>query len=225
MDSHLNTPLRYIEGNNRKAGNRIGSLLFEILNTETKTFHEIVFLCIGSDRITGDSLGPIIGHRLSREHLNKCNIYGTLSQPVHAFNLHETLQTIKEEHPDCLIIAIDASLGSKKHQGFVTVSNGPLIPGLGVKKKLPPVGDISITGIVNLSGAFEHFALQTTRLSTVIQLADAIVSGILIAHRQYFGTRRLLSFALFHPEEERLRSFAKFTSLSAVSSEIRPKGK
>ena len=59
----------------------------------------------------------------------------------------------------------------------MTVGQGSLEPGLGVKKKLPPVGDISITGIVNLSGAFEHFLLQTTRLSTVMELADAIGLG------------------------------------------------
>ena len=85
------------------------------------------------------------------------------------------MESVKKEHPNSLTVAIDASLGSKKHQGYVTVGQGSLEPGLGVKKKLPPVGDISITGIVNLSGAFEHFLLQTTRLSTVMELADAIV--------------------------------------------------
>lgn len=87
------------------------------------------------------------------------------------------------------MIAIDASLGTKSHVGFLTVSKGALEPGLGVHKSLPPVGDISITGIVNIAGAFDHFLLQSTRLATVVQMADSIVSGILLAHRQYFGPR------------------------------------
>ena len=59
----------------------------------------------------------------------------------------------------------------------MTVKNGALFPGAGVSKKIPPVGDISITGIVNIAGALEHLTLQTTRLSFVIALADQIAQG------------------------------------------------
>lgn len=41
------------------------------------------------------------------------------------------------------------------------------------------MGHIAITGIVNASGWMEHLALQTTRLSTVITMADMITRGIL----------------------------------------------
>ena len=176
MESYQNAPVHYVESKSCRAPNQVGSLLFEMLCSQQKDFQEVVFLCIGSDRITGDSLGPLIGHKLSKEHLSRCIIYGTLDQPVHALNLAEVTAMVHTKHPNCLLIAIDASLGSKRHQEFVTIRKGALAPGLGVKKKLPPVGDISITGIVNLSGAFEHFVLQTTRLATVIQLADTIVS-------------------------------------------------
>ena len=77
------------------------------------------------------------------------------------------------------MIAIDASLGQKKHLGYVTIANGALYPGAAVRKELPPVGDIHITGIVNTAGVLEHLTLQTTRLSTVISLADKITQGIL----------------------------------------------
>lgn len=61
----------------------------------------------------------------------------------------------------------------------MTIGNGALYPGAGVQKELPPVGDIYITGIVNISGILEQLTLQTTRLSTVISLADVITQGIL----------------------------------------------
>ena len=108
-------------------------------------------------------------------------------------NLCETISEIDLLHPNSLIIAIDASLGVRSHLGYLTISKGALEPGLGVRKKLPPVGDISITGIVNSSGGFDHFNLQTTRLSTVVSMADAIVSGILMAHSQYFSAKYLES--------------------------------
>ena len=74
---------------------------------------------------------------------------------------------------------IDASLGDEKHLGYVTIGNGSLYPGAAVQKDLPPVGDIYITGIVNIAGILEYLTLQTTRLSTVITLADTITQGIL----------------------------------------------
>ena len=101
------------------------------------------------------------------------------SHPVHALNLEKMTRFIRTNHPEALVIAIDASLGEKKHLGYVTIGNGALYPGAGVQKELPPVGDIYITGIVNISGILEQLTLQTTRLSTVISLADVITQGIL----------------------------------------------
>ena len=180
----------YIENNG--AGIKLGAILFDFLSSYEENFRELVFVCIGSDRITGDSLGPLVGHSLSRQGLSSAYVYGTLSNPVHALNLRETIEEINLRYPDSLVIAVDASLGTRKHTGCLTISRGALEPGLGVKKKLPPVGDISITGIVNSAGNFDHFNLQTTKLSTVVRMADAIVFGILLAYRRYFyGTARI----------------------------------
>ena len=61
----------------------------------------------------------------------------------------------------------------------MTIANGALHPGAAIHKQLQSVGHIHITGIVNVSGVLEQLTLQTTRLSTVIFLADKIVQGIL----------------------------------------------
>lgn len=214
----------YIENKISGADIQLGTLLLEFLSSRTQTFHDLVILCIGSDRITGDSLGPLVGHSLSKLSLKHTFIYGTLSHPVHALNLNETVDMLYEQHPLSLIIAVDASLGTKNHIGCLTVSQGPLEPGLGVRKKLPAVGDIAITGIVNLSGTFDHFLLQSTRLSTVVHMADSIVSGIRMAHSQYFAPRLFPVFPFFHPEPDRTLSFAKLTSLSPASASS-PKGR
>ena len=141
---------------------------------------DLVFLCIGTDRVTGDCLGPYVGHRLSSFCFPGIYVYGTLVQPVHALNLCDTRKEILSRHPDSLIIAVDASLGQKKHLGYVTIANGALYPGAAVHKKLPPVGHIHITGIVNTAGMLEQLTLQTTRLSTVISIAEQISNGILL---------------------------------------------
>ena len=139
---------------------------------------KLVLLCIGSDRATGDCLGPIIGYKLSGISHPDLVIYGTLSEPVHAKNLSETINKIKKSHRNATILAIDASLGTSNHVGYITLGEGALYPGIGVDKDLPGVGDLYITGIVNLSGMLNNMLLQTTRLSTVMQLADFICYGI-----------------------------------------------
>lgn len=168
----------YINAKKTDSPAEISYLLKKCILHHPSKWTELVFLCIGSDRVTGDCLGPYIGHSLSRLHIPGIFVYGTLAEPVHALNLAETNKKIKAAHPSALTIAIDAALGTKKHLGYVTIGNGALYPGAGVQKELPPVGDIHITGIVNISGLLEQMTLQTTRLSTVIFLGDTIIKGI-----------------------------------------------
>ena len=149
-------------------------------------FREFIILCIGSDRSTGDSLGPLIGYKLEKYHIPGVSVCGTLDNPVHAANLSERLADIYRASKNPFILAIDASLGTKEHIGYVTLANGPLRPGLGVKKELPNVGDIHITGIVNFSGMMESLLLQTTRLSMVMQLADTISKAVLYGVTEFF---------------------------------------
>lgn len=139
---------------------------------------DIVLVCIGSDRATGDCLGPIIGYKLSKFKYPNLHIYGTLSNPVHAKNMESVLESIEADYDDPFVIAIDASLGVMDHIGYITLGEGSLFPGIGVDKELPSVGNIYITGIVNISGMLNHMLLQTTRLDVVMKLADFICVGI-----------------------------------------------
>lgn len=150
--------------------------------SDIELYRPLVFLCIGSDRATGDSLGPLVGQKLS-EGLNskKAVVYGTLCQTVHAGNLVNMLAEIHNRYKNPYIIAIDASLGIPEHIGYVTLGNGSLRPGIGVSHILPEAGDIHITGIVNHSSKNNHQTLQTTRLLTVMELASFIADGILDA--------------------------------------------
>lgn len=139
----------------------------------------ILFLCIGSDRSTGDSLGPLVGYKLQQaEKIPSLPLFGTLRNPVHAINLEETMQRIQTEYEDHVVVAIDASIGRHEHVGYITVGRGSLKPGLGVRKNLGAVGDVFITGIVGSGGAWEPLLLQNTRLSVVMDLADCIYEGI-----------------------------------------------
>ncbi|AKG36877.1 MULTISPECIES: spore protease YyaC [Paenibacillus] len=146
---------------------------------------QIVVVCIGTDRSTGDALGPLVGTALSRFHSPLFSLYGTLDNPVHAVNLEETLNLIRERHDNPYIIGIDACLGHSTSVGSIQVVEGPLRPGAGVNKQLPPVGDIHLTGIVNVGGFMEYFVLQNTRLSLVMKLSEIIASSLFSAMKQW----------------------------------------
>lgn len=142
-------------------------------------FHRpIIFFCIGTDRSTGDSLGPLIGYKLKFFSKGNFFIYGTLENPIHAKNMVNVLGQIKSKFQNPYIIAIDSCLGSLNNIGKIFIQKKPLMPGLALNKELPEVGDMSITGIVNVSGNFEFLVLQNTRLNTVMNLADSISKGI-----------------------------------------------
>lgn len=145
-----------------------------------------VILCIGTDRIIGDSLGPLVGSILQKKSAGALNIYGTLPHPAHALNLPDINAAIKKKHPDSPVIAVDASLGSYKHIGSVFVRPGSIAPGSGVQKNLPPSGDIAITGIVNEESSHPYLALQTARLSTVADMAERIADCLLEVLLQTF---------------------------------------
>lgn len=152
--------------------------LVRLIKHKNPSHKPIVVLCIGTDRATGDCLGPIVGYKLSAFYLENLIIYGTLSEPIHAKNLEETIKHIKKSHSNSLVIAIDACLGKTTHIGMVNLGEGSLTPGSGVNKTLPAVGDIFITGIVNFSGFMDMMVLQNTRLNTVMEMADFIVVGL-----------------------------------------------
>ena len=139
---------------------------------------DLIVLCIGTDRCTGDALGPLIGSRLLEDGLPHVHIYGTLEHPVHATNLEETLAKLKERHKQAKIIAIDACLGRIDNIGRIIVGRGPLKPGAGVNKDLPPVGDLYITGVVNVGGFMDYLVLQNTRLYLITRLANVIAEGL-----------------------------------------------
>jgi len=143
------------------------------------SFETTVFLCIGSDRSTGDALGPLVGERLKRSQSFRHPVYGTLEKPTHATNLDLSLDRIRENYTCPLLIAVDSSLGSSAHVGSITLRPGPLQPGSGVQKELPSVGDLHIAGTVNISGFMEFQVLQSTRLYLVVRMARIISRGLI----------------------------------------------
>lgn len=135
--------------------------------------NKVMFVCIGTDRSTGDSLGPLVGSFLKKKGYR--NVIGTINNLVHAKNLYEKLSEVPINKK---VIVIDSMLGKVDSIGKFYVIDGGLKPGAGVGKELDAVGDYSISGVVNVGGFLSQQVLQYTELSLVLKMAEEITEAI-----------------------------------------------
>lgn len=161
--------------------------LLQTLTSMVMQHQEIVIVCVGTDRVSGDSLGPLVGTFLMEECRNAI-VYGTLSNPVHAQNLRDTILHINCAHHGAFVIAVDACLGKAANVEKIMLMQSPLKPGTGVFKDLPEVGNVSIQGIVNIGGFMPHLVIQNTRMNTIYNMSRVIAGTLaqtVIAHRSF----------------------------------------
>jgi putative sporulation protein YyaC len=169
----------YINTSDDNAFFEFSSALYSAIGDSIGQYgRDIIFVCIGTDRSTGDSLGPLVGYKIREMRYKNIYVFGDLENPVHAKNLPQITNEIVSNHNNPFIIAIDACLGTMEHVGYITVGKGAIKPGSGVNKDLEPIGDIHITGIVNFGGFMDFLILQNTRLSLVMKIADIVANGI-----------------------------------------------
>ena len=115
---------------------KMGSKLKKLLPCK----QEITFLCIGTDRVLADIFGPLVGSLLS--DMGVKNVLGVLGQPVHAKNLTVAVAGIPKDN---FVVAVDAMSGMEENLGKIRVRRGRCYPGTGIKKRLLPVGDVTVS--------------------------------------------------------------------------------
>jgi len=156
---------------------QISKTISDILITYLPTVYSpVIVICIGTDRSTGDSLGPLTGTLFSQMNPLQLELYGTLHQPVHALNLEDYTKQIHKKYTRPFIIAIDASLGKHSSVGHIITNNCSIQPGSALKKQLPAIGDAYVTGVVNIGGVMDYAILQSTRLSLVHDMAAQLAA-------------------------------------------------
>lgn len=136
-----------------------------------------VIICVGSDLVLGDSLGPLVGTLLKKRNV-RAYIYGNLNYPITAKEVDYAKTYIKQMHKNSFILAIDAAVGEEDDIGLIKAINKGLKPGLGAGKNLSTIGDASIIGIVATKSVKNHNLFNLTRLNLVYRLAEKIADGI-----------------------------------------------
>lgn len=148
-------------------------------------FSQIVFLCVGTDRVIGDCIGPLVGSKLMElfkdYNIFNIDIYGSLQENINYINVKNVINKIKSYHNNACVIVVDAALSKKENIGKIFVSNAKTVLGKGINKNKIEIGNISIKAVVGKDlkiSKYNFKNLQDTSLGFVMNLSEAVAEGI-----------------------------------------------
>ena len=143
-----------------------------------------VYMCIGTEKVFSDSLGPRVGTLLNLAMDEPMFVYGLIEQNITAENLCRSYEFIKAMHPDSPIVVVDAGVGEQSQLGKVQLCDGGILPGAATNKNLPEIGDIGIVGIVAERGMADFYTLNSEKNVLVGEVARFIAEAIMDATQQ-----------------------------------------
>ena len=119
--------------------------------TNSLELSKLIFLCIGTDKIIGDSFGPLVGYKLQKLYQNESNIevIGTLNNIISMKNISKIIDNIYSTYEEPFLIAIDAAFSNKKSIGERIVSEKRMNIGGSFNRNSFYVGNMSIKGVVS----------------------------------------------------------------------------
>lgn len=149
---------------------------------KNKEYDEIIFLCVGTDRITGDCFGPLVGTKLNclleKHNYSNINIYGNLEKNISYTNVENILKDINNKG---ILIVVDSALSKKDNIGQIFIKNGKTTLGRGLGKSKIEIGDISIKAVIAKDSKIPTYnfkLLQNISLNSVMNMADVVANGI-----------------------------------------------
>ena len=137
----------------------------------------LVFLCIGTTKIIGDSVGPKVGDILKKQGID-AYVYGDTNRQVTAINVDDYAKMIKGRHKEDIVVVIDSALGKSKDIGSIKVTRNGIKPGGAFDKNKERVGDIGILAVVGDADADRMQELKDRDESFISQLVDKVVAFV-----------------------------------------------
>lgn len=154
----------------------------------------IIFLCIGTNLVTGDSIGPIVGTNLKNDLKNitkfKSELYltnrnievlGDMSNNISYNNIEDNIKNISNDN---FIIVIDSALSTEDNIGKIFVHNRGLKYAESLKRKNNLIGDMSIKAVVgkNTKNRLKNFkVLKNTSTKRILAMSNFVSKGIIDA--------------------------------------------
>ena len=136
----------------------------------------IIFLCVGTNKVIGDSIGPRVGSML-KEIIKNEEIIGNMNNPLTYNRFYN--QSFKRYLNEKFVIIIDSSLGPEEMIGEILFLENKLFFGKALYKKIYPIGDIAIKACVckNLYNRQKNYInLKNVDINIVKNLSQKIVN-------------------------------------------------
>lgn len=175
------------ENNKKKFVNKNSMKIAINLFSKIGAEDDIIFLCLGSQRVVFDKLAVIVADLLKFKYNISNYVYGGTNVNITKSNLKSYLDMIKIHHPKSKIVVVDCALSSLENVGLVKVYGCGTLAGGALSDDGIYVGDYSIIGIIG-----EKSSLLTTLLLTernlINDMAEQMASGIneFLKLRKYF---------------------------------------
>ncbi len=154
-----------------------------IKKVNEKKYSDLIFICIGTNKIVGDSLGPIVGEILKQNLKEKnISIIGDLTYNVNIKNIYQNIRRIENNYDNPYIISIDSALSKTIAPENVFIIKKGLIPGSALKRKSIEIGNIAIKGIVgkyDKNSLKNYYNLRTVDYKLILRFSKNISKIIL----------------------------------------------
>jgi putative sporulation protein YyaC len=115
---------------------------------------KIIFLCIGTNNVIGDSFGPLVGSKLKVLLKNNDNakVIGDMKRPVNGKNIYKIMQILDCKYQDSYIVSIDAAISDFNTVGDIYVTDAGISINSEMSKENMRVGNIGIKACVGNKG-------------------------------------------------------------------------
>lgn len=145
-------------------------------------FSHVILLCIGTNKLIGDCIGPMVGQMLKQETRKKdIIIYGNMMETVNFKNAKQTIEYILKKYERPFLITVDSALGTEETIKQIIVSKGIIKIGKSLGRSICYYSHINIKGIVGENKNTIQDNIETLRMvkpELVMELSNKMVQGI-----------------------------------------------
>ena len=148
---------------------------------ERENFSHLVFVCIGTKKLIGDSIGPVVGERLRSLENEYVHVYGTMENNINFLNGRETIEEIYRKYREPCLITIDAALSNTNKRGDIVLGSGYMKIGKALNKSVCFFSDINIKCIIGnyYKDREENLReLRSARASEVYRASRIVSEGV-----------------------------------------------
>ena len=182
-----NSKIQLAEGWNELDNNKYKQFINKFeksLKKLNNNFSHIIFLCIGTEKIIGDSVGPIIGSNLKKLENEYIKVYGTCGKNLDFSNAKNIIEQVYKKYSNPFIITIDAALSKEKRTGEIYIGEGFMKIGTALEKSITFYSNINIKCVVGKYNSLNQKEnvniLNNVIKEKVYSLAEIVSQGIKI---------------------------------------------